>query len=162
MLYLPQFQGTIRHKLEMRRKGKEVGRDNSPTSVYLQQQKTAAAMGKQKRKLVILPAKPPPRKSKSVLAGENGKQLRVDESDYLTQLAQHRRNNSKKADAGVFDELKRLGQMNQTWYGNKQMSERTGASSTNTKALKNMSKEVHTLIEHRPMQYYVDKMANAD
>ena len=42
------------------------------------------------------------------------------------------------------------------------MSERTGASSTNTKALKNMSKDVHNLIEHRPMQYYAEKMANAD
>ena len=47
-------------------------------------------MGKQKRKLVILPAKPPPRKSKSVLGGENEK-LRNDESDYLNQLVQHRR-----------------------------------------------------------------------
>lgn len=119
-------------------------------------------MGKQKRKLVILPAKPPPRKSKSVLGGENEKTLRVDESDYLNQLVQHRRKQSKQADAGVFDELKRLGQMHQTWYGNKQMSERTGASSTNTKALKNMSKEAHTLIEHRPMQYYAERMANAD
>ena len=68
-------------------------------------------MGKQKRKLVILPAKPPPRKSKSVLGGENEKTLRVDESDYLNQLVQHRRKLSKQADAGVFDELKRLGQM---------------------------------------------------
>ena len=52
--------------------------------------------------------------------------------------------------------------MNQTWYGNNKASERTGASSTNTKALKNFSKEAHTLIEHRPMQHYASKMAADD
>ena len=37
MLQLPQFASSIRNKLEMRRRGKEVGRDNIPTNSFLQQ-----------------------------------------------------------------------------------------------------------------------------
>ena len=35
MLQLPQFSGTVRHKLEMRRRGKEVG--EQPGKAFLQQ-----------------------------------------------------------------------------------------------------------------------------
>ena len=37
MLQLPQFTGQLRHKLEMRRRGKEVGRENIPTNAFLTQ-----------------------------------------------------------------------------------------------------------------------------
>ena len=52
---------------------------------------------------------------------------------------------------GVYDELKRLDNMNQTWHG--AISNKSTAS-TNTKALKNISSGVTHLIENRPMHAF--------
>lgn len=63
---LPRFGGQLRNKMDIKRRGREVGRDLSPNAAYHQQ-----AMNKEKpRKLVILPAKPPPRKPRSVMKHE--------------------------------------------------------------------------------------------
>ena len=53
--------------MEMRRRGREVGHENIATNAFLQQKKDVNK-GKQSRKLIILPAKPPPRKSHSVMS----------------------------------------------------------------------------------------------
>lgn len=37
MLQLPQFAGSVRHKMEMRRRGKEVGFEHSAQSAFLKQ-----------------------------------------------------------------------------------------------------------------------------
>ena len=55
ILQLPQFTGNVRHRFEMRRRGKEVGIE--PNKAFLQQfmQQKSAGTAKQTRKLVILP-----------------------------------------------------------------------------------------------------------
>ena len=60
---------------------------------------------------------------------------------------------------GVYDELTRLDNMNQTWYGSFSNQSHT---STNTKALKNVSSGVTYLIENKPMQKFNSKMAMED
>ena len=65
------------------------------------------------------------------------------------------------ADTGVFDELHRMDQMNQTWYGSFSRNSTT-TTSNNLKALKNMSQGVTTLIENRPMHLFANQMANED
>ena len=61
------------------------------------------------------------------------------------------RTRARKADTGVLDELKRLDMMNQTWQGS---FTNNSTTSTNTKALKNYSHGVTTLIEHKPMHAF--------
>ena len=96
MLHLPDFTGRARLKLEMRRTGKEVGFENSAQYAYLQ--KKIADAGKQPRKLVILPAKPAPRKSKSVLASHAKEEASTGRG--------------RRAETGVFEELTQLDRMN--------------------------------------------------
>ena len=69
------------------------------------------------------------------------------------------RSRVKKADTGVFDELKRLDQMNQTWQGSFTLSSQ---ASSMLKAQKNVSTAVTNLIENRPMAYFNSKMAEED
>ena len=62
-----------------------------------------------------------------------------------------RRAASKTVVTGVYEELKKMDSMNQTWHG----SFSTHSHSTaNTKALKNYSHGVTNLIENRPMHAY--------
>ena len=64
---LPRFGGQLRNKMDNKRRGREVGRDLSPNTAYHQ----LAANKERPRKLVILPAKPPPRKPRSVMKHEH-------------------------------------------------------------------------------------------
>lgn len=60
------------------------------------------------RKLVILPAKPPPRKSKSVLQNHNSpRDNRQANSDYNSNTLRGG-SRTKAAVTGVFDELNRI------------------------------------------------------
>ena len=79
------------------------------------------------RKLVILPAKPPPRKTKSVMKNE---------PDNHATLKINQRKSSvprRQAEQGVFDELKRVDELN---YALGRYDE---AQPVNLKALKNLS-----------------------
>ena len=62
VLDLPQYHGTMREKLYQMKKGLEVGRGTPQIGLNPTPMNT-----KNQRKLVILPAKPPPRKTKSVM-----------------------------------------------------------------------------------------------
>ena len=57
MLGLPNFQGRMRDKLYLMKRGMEVGRETPQIGP------NPIKAGKNQRKLVILPAKPPPRKT---------------------------------------------------------------------------------------------------
>ena len=103
------------------------------------------------RKLVILPAKPAQRTSKSVMQETHPGSNAIENK--MTDQARAR---SKKAETGVFDELKRMDNMNKSLYAS------LSTASTNLKALKNMSNNVTDLIENRPMQSFAMKMAQDD
>ena len=93
--------------MEMRRRGKEVGQDNLAQNAYQQQKKNAMAKPSS-RKLVILPAKPPPRKSKSVLENHNSPRDNHQESSDYNINQPRRGSRTKTAVTGVFDELNRI------------------------------------------------------
>ena len=131
--------------------------EQDATRAFLEQKKTSA-MKQQPRKLVILPAKPAPRKSRSVMQNHPGV---IQTEPTLENLKNfNARSRSKKAEVGVLDELKRLDQKNHTFTGD--FSGKSTTSSVNTKALKNMSPELTNLIENRPMQSYAKQMAMED
>lgn len=118
-----------------------------------QQQEQNPALEKQARKLVILPAKPLPRKSKSVLQEEHPSNI----LDIKAEMPKAPR--SKKAETGVFEELERIDQLNKTIRGSSSAHSKVW---TNLKALKNMSPNVYDLIENRPMQQFTSQMAFND
>ena len=119
---LPRFGGQLRSKMDNKRRGREVGRDLSPNAAYHQ----LAANKERPRKLVILPAKPPPRKPRSVMKHEH-QTLPVEKTERRHSV--HR----KQADRGIMDELKRVEELNRALVGGDITAE------YNLKYAKNMS-----------------------
>ena len=95
---------------------------------------------------MILPAKPAPRKSRSVMMQEHPDQ---DMDQSLMRKA-----NRRQVDTGVFDELNRMDQINKSFN--------TVSTPMNQKAMKNASIEVTALIENKPGQNFSQKRAAED
>ena len=142
---LPRFGGQLRSKMDNKRRGREVGRDLSPNAAYHQ----LAANKERPRKLVILPAKPPPRKPRSVMKHEH-QTLPVEKTERRHSV--HR----KQADRGIMDELKRVEELNRALVGGDITAE------YNLKYAKNMSHQAQNLVEGKPRSQYATAMAEYD
>ena len=101
LLDLPHFQSQRMNKMTMMKRGKEVGREQTP--------QLGPKPIKATRKLVVLPAKPPPRKAQSV--------MRTISDDMQKETAKTTRGLQRKAESGVYDELNRLEQVNHALNG---------------------------------------------
>ena len=135
MLGLPKFQGKLMDKLYLIKRGKEIGRETPQIGV------NPIKTGKNQRKLVILPAKPPPRKTQSVMRSTPKEIERV-------QGRTDRNHSQKRAESGVYEELNRIEQVNSALTGKM-------TTSNYMKAKKNFSFECNSLITHEPMNDYI-------
>jgi len=130
--------------LDMRKRGGEGGRDLSPNAQY---QNSPAKPTK--RKLVILPAKPPPRKTKSVMKGH------APESDLLAK-SRGPSVTRRRPDGGIIDELKRVDELNSALAGY------TVPTALNLKALKNQSFQATELLQGEPQRTFASSMYEKD
>ena len=112
----------------MRKRGGEGGRDLSPSAAYQN-----SPVKNNKRKLVILPAKPPPRKAKSVMKGD------LPDSDLLAK-SRGPSVTRRRPDGGIIDELKRVDELNSALAGY------TVPTALTLKALKNQSFQATELL----------------
>lgn len=151
LLELPHFGGSVRMRLEMRRKGRDV-----PTYGLKVDEghfkTTGGKSGPNNRKLIILPAKPPPRKTQSV--------IRNNSKDTIEQAHRSPRLNStlankRTADSGIYEELNRIKQTTDAFNN-------SGRFSQTVRKDKNQSTEAKALIQHKPMNDYVSVCKASD
>ena len=145
---MPRFVGSLRHKMDLRRRGREVGRDLSPNATYTKQ----ANKNAKQRKLVILPAKPPPRKTKSVMKNP------TPDAEMIADKGKQRHSSvtRRQAEHGVLDELKRVDELNFARGGY------DDPSALNLKAMKNQSLQAQALLEGEPERTFATSMHERD
>ena len=89
---------------------------------------------------MILPAKPPPRKAKSVLQKEHPD---AQESSAGARSTAGSGKPKRTVESGVFHELNQIDGLTSTWASGQPKT------TVNSKALKNVSDQVMNLVEHR-------------